>query len=220
MAISGNTAYLTDVGTNLNMIDITDHDVIAVAGNLTLGGTLNVTFNYNSTLGDRIVFITYTGSRTHEFITYNSGQDPNNLYYLDYSVAGEVALVITSAINLDFKVIFQGAFDANAGLMTTNLKSLTGFPNTNNGYRVGENVLSRTGNQALVDWLTIEFRNAANRNMIEYVRPALLLANGSIVDMDGTSLVSVPKLPDTDYFIAVKHRNHLGIMTTSTVQMN
>ena len=199
---------------------ITQHDVIAITGDLTLGGNLNVTFNYNSTVGDRIVFMTYTGSRVGEFATYNSGQDPNNLYYLDYSVAGEVALVVTSAINLDLKVFLQGPYDSNTGLMKTDLKDMPDFPKTKDGYTIGNGVLSQTGNQALVDWVTIEIRIASNRNLVEYTRPALLLANGTIVDMDGSSKVLTPNLPGITNYLAIKHRNHLGVMTRSAIQTN
>ena len=199
---------------------ITQHDVIAITGDVTLGANLYVTFNYSSTVGDRIVFMTYTGSRTGEFIYYNSGQDPNNLYYLDYSVAGEVAIVLTTATNLDLKVFLQGPYDSNTGLMKADLKGLPDFPKTKNGYTIENSVLSQTGNQALVDWVTIEVRNATNRNLVEYSRPALLLANGTIVDMDGSSLVLTPNLPGITNYIAIKHRNHLGFMTKSAIQVN
>ena len=211
--------------TNINIeVDgttpITQHDVIAITGDVTLGANLNVTFNYNSTTGDRIVFMTYTGSRTGEFVTYNSGQDPNNVYYLDYSVAGEVALVITSAINLDLKIILQGSYDSNTGLMNANLRSLLSFPKTTKGFTIEDGVLAQTDNQAVVDWVMIELRDATNRNLVEYTRPALLLANGRIVDMDGSSQVLVPNLPSASNYIAIKHRNHLGVMTSSAIQIN
>ncbi|MEM9258704.1 MAG: hypothetical protein AAGA62_03595, partial [Bacteroidota bacterium] len=48
-------------------------------------------------------------------------------------------------------------------------------------------------------------------------RPALLLADGRIVDVDGSSPMAVTSLRSTNYFIALKHRNHLGVMTANGI---
>ncbi len=59
----------------------------------------------------------------------------------------------------------------------------------------------------------VELRNKNNSSQILGTRSALLLRNGNIVDMNGTSDVVFANLTADDYYIAIRHRNHLGIMT-------
>lgn len=73
-------------------------------------------------------------------------------------------------------------------------------------------VLNITGTASVVDWVVVELRNKNNAAQVLASRSALLLRNGSIVAVDGTSDLSF-QLPVDDYHIAVRHRNHLGIMT-------
>ncbi|WP_298515794.1 BspA family leucine-rich repeat surface protein [uncultured Kordia sp.] len=66
----------------------------------------------------------------------------------------------------------------------------------------------------IVDWIWIELRAANDNTNILYSQSALLQRDGDIVDVDGISSVSI-KMPEGEYFIAIKHRNHLGIMTAN-----
>lgn len=69
----------------------------------------------------------------------------------------------------------------------------------------------------VVDWVWLELRNKITNTIIESSRSAFLLYNGKIVDTDGTSAVSFLNATDTQYYIVVKHRNHLGIMSSSLI---
>ena len=73
-----------------------------------------------------------------------------------------------------------------------------------------------SGNDAIVDWVLVEIRDALVPANILTSRAALLQRDGDIVDLDGTSLVRVG-VPAGNYHIAVRHRNHLGCMTASPV---
>jgi hypothetical protein len=46
---------------------------------------------------------------------------------------------------------------------------------------------------------------------------AFLLNNGSIVDMDGTSLLKFYNSIENDMHVSIWHRNHLGIISSSAV---
>ena len=80
-------------------------------------------------------------------------------------------------------------------------------------------VFSQTGDDAIIDWLMVELRDKNDRSRVLYTRSALLQKDGDVVDMDGTSPLTFSRLEDTDYFIAVKHRNHLAVMTESALQI-
>ncbi len=77
--------------------------------------------------------------------------------------------------------------------------------------------ISGTGlaRENIVDWVWIEIRSGADNTLVVDGTSALVQRNGEIVDLDGTSDVILRGLTGT-YFIAVKHRNHLGAMTLTT----
>jgi hypothetical protein len=51
-------------------------------------------------------------------------------------------------------------------------------------------------------------------------RAGLLLQNGKIVDMDGTSPLRFAATQANNYYIAVRHRNHLGFRTLNTIALS
>lgn len=74
-------------------------------------------------------------------------------------------------------------------------------------------VFTVTGQNAIVDWVYVELRSKANNATIVATRSGLVQRDGDIVDVDGVSCLSFPGLPIDSYYVAVRHRNHLGAMT-------
>jgi len=72
-----------------------------------------------------------------------------------------------------------------------------------------------SGQDALVDWMWVELRDKNNRSTVVSNRAALIQRDGDIVDVDGKSCVSFPGVALDDYYVAVRHRDHLGAMTQS-----
>lgn len=76
-------------------------------------------------------------------------------------------------------------------------------------------VLATTGTSAVTDWVFVELRDAIDPTIVHATRSALLLRNGSIVDVDRVSPLRFPGFAG-EYHVAVRHRNHLGTMTAGT----
>ena len=73
-----------------------------------------------------------------------------------------------------------------------------------------------TGNNAIVDWVFLELRNGTSgATSVAYTKSALLQADGDIVDADGVSPVKFNSVPSGAYYIALRHRNHLGFRTAN-----
>ena len=69
-------------------------------------------------------------------------------------------------------------------------------------------------NKNVVDWVYLELRNtSATPTTLLQTRAALLLRDGSIVDIDGVSPVYFKNVDAGTFNIAVRHRNHLGLRT-------
>lgn len=157
------------------------------------------------------------------------------------SGTGGVVTGMNKFIALGARAFLQGAYDPATGLMTDNLRSLpfgssasmANFPSTD-PYRVSpysasfthvnntgvetipnSGVIGAQANPAdnIVDWVFLELRDltASPGNVILQTRAALLQRDGDIVDVDGISPVTFNNVPDGNYILAVRHRNHLGL---------
>jgi subtilisin-like proprotein convertase family protein len=138
-------------------------------------------------------------------------------------------------ISVSSKVFLEGPYNSGTGLMSDALRSASLIPTTepytalDNPYTyvgmpgaggtLGAGVLSVTGNNAIVDWVVVELRNAATPSNVDASCAALVQRDGDVVALDGTSPVSFVAAPGS-YYVAVRHRNHLGMMTASTVALS
>ncbi|MEO6498614.1 MAG: MBG domain-containing protein [Chitinophagaceae bacterium] len=73
------------------------------------------------------------------------------------------------------------------------------------------------GTASAVDWVFIELRDKTNPATVVDTRSAMVERDGTVVDIDGSSCIRFPTLPLGDYYVAVRHRNHLGVMTAAAV---
>jgi len=74
-------------------------------------------------------------------------------------------------------------------------------------------VFAVTGEDAIVDWVFLELRDKNDYTSIVATRSGLIQRDGDIVDLDGASAVFFPDVATDAYFLVVRHRNHLGVMT-------
>jgi hypothetical protein len=79
-------------------------------------------------------------------------------------------------------------------------------------------VFQVAGPDAIVDWVLLQVRDVAAPANVLWSTACLLQRDGDIVATDGTSAVSVPFLGHPVH-IAVLHRNHLGTMTATAIQL-
>ncbi|MCB0517406.1 MAG: hypothetical protein H6577_23815 [Lewinellaceae bacterium] len=84
---------------------------------------------------------------------------------------------------------------------------------------ISSNVLQVSGPNAIVDWVFLELRSKSDPTNTVLTRSALLQRDGDIVDLDGVSPV-VFKGKTDDYYISVRHRNHLGVMTAQPMPLS
>jgi hypothetical protein len=74
---------------------------------------------------------------------------------------------------------------------------------------------------AIVDWVFVELRDATDNTIILETRAALLQRDGDVVDeKDGISPISIPETSGTAYYVVIKHRNHLGAMFANTISLS
>lgn len=86
------------------------------------------------------------------------------------------------------------------------------------GETVQPSVFGTSGVNAIVDWVLVELRGGAPLYPILATRSALLQRDGDVVGSDGNSAVFFTIEPG-EYHIAIRHRNHLGVMTESPIAL-
>jgi len=165
-----------------------------------------------------------------------AGQTVTLLRTLDYGdgvipLDGMVKAVPTASpgLQLNARVILEGPYVSGTGLMNDALRVLGTFPTSEPFTAIGFTnvepgtvtapVLAVSGNNAVVDWILVELRDKNNNTVIVTAVPALLQRDGDIVALDGVSALTINQ-PADNYYIAVRHRNHLGVLTLNTVALS
>ncbi|MDZ7797656.1 MAG: hypothetical protein U5N56_11720 [Candidatus Marinimicrobia bacterium] len=111
--------------------------------------------------------------------------------------------------------------------MRTNLRDAT-YEGSQTGFGVlpatdpylGSVTVEKSLPANMVDWVLVELRASADSTTVASV-PGCLLADGSVTDTTGTNGLTFEGLESsTSYFIVVRHRNHLSIMSNEAVQID
>ncbi len=141
-------------------------------------------------------------------------------YYLPYNAGVFTkAIFYKSNIVVDLTAILQGAYrSTNMGteLVTAGYVPLSQPYNVSPFFYTGnENVGAIPAN--VVDWVIVELRSSIS--VVTATRAAFIKQDGKIVDLDGTSPVKFNNAINGNYYIAVRHRNHLGILTPTALAL-
>ncbi|OWY20129.1 hypothetical protein C7N43_23130 [Sphingobacteriales bacterium UPWRP_1] len=174
-------------------------------------------------------------SLTPQVVASGGGYAQGGGYSLSYTIGEPVTATLTSGSNIltqgfhqpDFqnivkllaKVYLEGAF--NGANMNTTLSTLPAFPLTQPyntapwNYNGAEGVATLPAN--VVDWLYVELRDATFAPVAGGKRAVFLLSDGTLRDVDGTPGASFLGAVPGNYYVIVRHRNHLAVMSASQV---
>jgi hypothetical protein len=75
------------------------------------------------------------------------------------------------------------------------------------------NVLGQSGQNAIVDWIFVELRSKTDSTLILATRSGLLQRDGDITDIDGVGGLRFSGIASDSFYVVVRHRNHLGVMS-------
>ncbi|NQY06103.1 MAG: N-acetylmuramoyl-L-alanine amidase [Flavobacteriaceae bacterium] len=125
---------------------------------------------------------------------------------------------------LGINVFLEGPFTSptDNGLMNDDLRSGVYIPTLSpyaDALTIDTNILNTTGTNAIVDWVWVELRDAADNTNIITSTSALLQRDGDIVDVNGTSNLTFT-VPYDNYYVTVSHRNHIGIMSANAIPLS
>lgn len=119
------------------------------------------------------------------------------------------------------KVFLEGPYSGSQ-MMTSSLTSLPlgsndgdHFPNVS-PYGTGETITSIPTDAT--DWIKLEVRDAGDPSTVLNSYGKFIKKDGQIIESDGSTGLLLKDAPTSGY-LAVKHRNHLGIRTTSALDL-
>jgi len=121
-----------------------------------------------------------------------------------------------AGLRLEVKVYLEGPYDPATEQMNTTLQEGGYIPATS-PYTDARVVSSLPSSPTpVVDWVYIQLRETATGGAVSG-RSALLLADGSVADDGGDTVVRMPYPSggEGSYFIVVYHRNHLAVMSAT-----
>ena len=169
-------------------------------------------------------------------LSANEGNDPNknglpeDAVDADKDKIADYLDATVDVVNLQLRVLLQGAFSSTTLLMRDDLRTKNLIP-TKQPYTVapysyaGTEVtlatqLAVTGNNAPVDWVLIELRSSANSKTVLSRKAALVQRDGDVVDAEtGSTTLRINDALPANYYVAIRHRNHLGVMTAATLAL-
>lgn len=155
----------------------------------------------------------------------------NGNIFFDMSNAN-FTITAAAQAQANLKLWLDGPYDSGTGLMTDSLRDsnlvpltepYTALGHANAGGGGGETttagVLAATGNNAIVDWVRAELRLSSDPSALVASRHALVQRDGDVVAADGSSVITFG-VGAGNYYVVVRHRNHLGAMTLGTVSFS
>jgi hypothetical protein len=141
------------------------------------------------------------------------------------------------SITLSAKVFLQGAYNVGAGrhkdvtptwASTLNTNALNqpfsgapwnyaGTESVTNGFFQSN---AAPANDDITDWVLVELHDATTPSTIVARRACFVREDGQLVDLDKSTNISFTGVGANNYYIVIKHRNHLTIRSSSTVFVN
>lgn len=141
-------------------------------------------------------------------------------------------VALSPSVEVQIQVFLEGAYNASTGLMNTALRDddllpasqpFNRLPWQYNGSESVTNVSDFPTD--MVDWVLVEVRDAADNHVIVEQKAALLLADGSVVDISRTDNPAVSGVlftnltANANYYVSIKSRNHLAVLSANAVQL-
>lgn len=175
---------------------------------------------------------------------YDAPMDTNrdNSYEVEVSVTDTSGLSASKLFNitvtnntdddgvlLNVRALLQGAYNTKTGLMSNDLNKLGILP-TQQPYGIapfnhtGAETLSTllreaTDSNAVVDWVLVELRSSPSSVIAS--RAVMLQRDGNLVDSQtGSATLHFASVKAGNYYVSVRHRNHLGIISASPVSLD
>ncbi len=160
------------------------------------------------------------GGVRDKFIAWS---DTQNLAYINPSVFGEILFESCQSafITPDICLWMEGVYDFNTNQLTTLLNQRNLLPttqpyNTAPWNYPGTEVINNFPAQS-VDWVKVSFRTSPSKASEVLTTAALLQESGCLIFPEPNFF---PESLGSSFYVVVEHRNHIGIMTPTAIDVS
>lgn len=233
------TATAVGLTAGLHTVDITLPNSCQITASVIVGATSDLTLAAEQIAGTCGAFsqgvagVTPIGGIAPYTYNWSNGSQNETAAGLD---AGTYSVTVTDANNCiqtaqvtintlansaclvvaDIRLFLEGPYVTNH-TMTTALNNYGLLPLTQPynvapwNYGGNESVVSMPANAT--DWILVEARNVQDIGEVLASKAALLLKNGYVQNADGSAGVKFDNLAPGEYYITIRHRNHLAVIS-------
>ncbi len=148
----------------------------------------------------------------------NSWEVTENAIYYESAFARLLSKFISTAsgnVLLQVKIFLEGAYDVSSHKMNLTLNSQ--IPTTS-PYSEDPRQVNTVPVEA-VDWVLLQLRTTPSGSTI-ISKSVFINENGKLINDDGTTEDIELNVPEGNYYVVIKHRNHLAVMSANTVALN
>ena len=215
----------TNIEVTVDNVVVTGFDITGGSTGILVNGGANNKFNYNKIHNNTTYGINNTGTDTidAEYNYWGDASGPsgegygtgdslsaNIVYSPWYADQAMTTLVYESFAEI--KVWLEGAYDTAGDTMRTSIHG--SIPLTSPYTAAPKTVTSIPAD--VVDWVWVQLRSTES-GATEAQRSLFLKKDGTVVYTDGTTTGIPFEAAAGDYYVIVRHRNHLGIMSGSVL---
>ncbi len=206
---AGGTTVTADAVVNDRYWTITES---GLTGNFTTTVYLDAS-NLPSGINIDDLVILKRANSSSDWTSLNTSKIGNTVYASGINSFSEFALGYKYKVKVDIKIFLEGPFNSNE--MTTNLGSSIPLQAP---YSEDPRTVSSIPAD-ITDWILVQLRTTANGTAIAS-HSAFLRKDGKIVSDNGTTeYIEIPASAN-DYFIVLKHRNHLAVMSANAISLS
>ncbi len=147
-----------------------------------------------------------------------TGSNPYTLTNIGFSGVGQFVVGDGTLLGytLDLKIVLAAVWNATNHNMDKTLNDLS-LLSTTDPYGLGETVSAVPANA--VDWVKVELRNPLDRSEVIKSYARFVDVNGQVIGADGNNMKAMGASAGS-YYVAVLHRNHLGVVSNATVDIS
>ena len=141
-----------------------------------------------------------------------------------------VVYEVVPAVAVGPRILLEGPYDAGGDSMRTIVRPFLPLSHPFSGDHYNGTVLDFDEPMSVaylpvnsVGWVIVQLRTGdplAPPMTVVATKAALLKSDGKVVGLDGSSKVGFTGITPGDYYVAVFHRNHLGVISRNPVTLN
>jgi len=144
---------------------------------------------------------------------FTSAGGKYSYYFAKYSDA------TASTVFLETKVLLEGPYNSDLNAMSTSLNTNGSIPlRTPEAYRADDDATVSSIPSDVTDWVLVQLRTTPSGSAV-LSKSVFVYQDGRIVDRDGTIGKITLEVGEGDYYIVIKHRNHLAVMSAGALHL-